>query len=91
MSTPFKNFDNLMNADMFITKEEQTQINLINKLVELREEKGLTQQDLAKMSGVKLAELERIENNKTTPAINTLIKLLNSLGHTLEIVPIDKK
>lgn len=95
MSKHYVTLNNLLNDDTFISKEEKSQIefeaNLICQLIDAREEKGLTQRDLAEMSGIKQPALARIESMKTTPQINTLLKILNPLGYTLAIVPTKDK
>ena len=35
--------------------------------------------------------IARIENQMTSPQINTLIKILEPIGYTVKIVPIDKE
>jgi len=61
---------------------------IMSKLIELRKQKGLSQQDLASMVGMKQPAIARLENLKTTPTIDTLIEVLYPLGYTLEVVPI---
>lgn len=67
------------------------QIELIRKIVEIRKQKGLTQRDLAEVSGVKHPTIASLECMRTTPRINTLIKLLHPLGYTISIVPLNSK
>ena len=89
----FTTFDDYMHDD--VTQLEKAQIkfetDLIGKIVEAREAKGLSQRDLAKLSGVKQPAIARIENMKATPQIDTLIKVLTPLGYTLSITPISKE
>ncbi len=66
------------------------QVELIGKLIEAREEKGLSQRELAKLSGVKQPAIARLETMKSTPQIDTLFKVLAPLGYTLSITPISK-
>lgn len=77
-----------------ITDAEREQINfqaaLIGKMIEAREEKGLSQRELAKLSGVKQPAIARMECMKSTPQIDTLFKILAPLGYTLSITPISK-
>jgi DNA-binding XRE family transcriptional regulator len=67
------------------------EIELIGKMVEARESKGLSQRELAKISGVKQPAIARLESLKATPRIDTIIKVLNPLGYTIEIVPIKER
>ncbi|GHV12128.1 hypothetical protein FACS1894162_8040 [Bacteroidia bacterium] len=41
---------------------------------------GITQQDLADISGVGLRTIKQIETGKGNPAINTLLKIADVLG-----------
>lgn len=74
--------------------EERARIELesdiIVKMAQAREEKGISQRELAKMSGVKQPAIARIESLKTNPQLDTLLKLLIPLGYTLTITPLDK-
>lgn len=67
----------------------QFEVELIGKMIEAREEKGYSQRDLAELSGIKQPAIARIESMRTTPQIDTLLKLLAPLGYTLSVVPID--
>jgi transcriptional regulator with XRE-family HTH domain len=60
-------------------------------MIEAREQKGLSQRELAEISGVKQPALARLESMKATPQIDTLFKVLLPLGYTLEIVPLHGK
>lgn len=91
----YKTFDEMFNDDEYVSAEEREQINfqvaLIGKMIEAREKKGLSQRDLAKLSGVKQPAIARMESMKANPQIDTLLKILAPLGYTLTITPIDKK
>jgi DNA-binding XRE family transcriptional regulator len=64
------------------------EVSLIGKMIEAREEKGLTQRALAEISGVKQPAIARLESMRATPQIDTLFKILHPLGYTIEIVPL---
>ena len=85
------NFNDLWNDPKFISKEQKSKINLevslIGKIIEARENKGITQKELAEMSGLKQSAIARFESMKATPQIDTIFKVLKPLGYTLEIVP----
>ena len=87
-------FADYMADETRVSIEEKRKIDfeaeLIGKLIEAREKKGYSQRDLAKLSGVKQPAIARLESMKSTPQINTLLKLLEPLGYTLSITPIDK-
>ena len=80
-----------MNDESKVSTAEKAEIEfvaeLIGELIEAREKKGLTQRDLAEISGVKQPSIARLESMKSMPQIDTLFKLLSPLGYTLQIVP----
>ena len=85
-------FSDYMNDEARVSPADRERINfevaIIGKMIEAREEKGLSQRELAAMSGVKQPAIARLESMKATPQIDTLFKVLYPLGYTLEIVPI---
>lgn len=87
-----KTFSDYMNDESRVSAAEREQIQfeleLIGKVIEARKEKGLSQRDLAELSGVKQPAIARLESMQSTPKIDTLIRILNPLGYTLSIVPI---
>lgn len=94
MNKDIKTFADYMADDSRVSPAEREKINfeieLIGKLIEAREAKGLSQRDLAEISGLKQPAIARLESMKSTPQIDTLFKVLNPLGYTLSIVPMDK-
>ncbi|MCI8958921.1 MAG: helix-turn-helix transcriptional regulator [Lachnospiraceae bacterium] len=67
------------------------EVELIGKMIEAREKKGLSQRELARLSGVRQPAIARLESMKATPQIDTLLKILAPLGYTLSITPIKNK
>ena len=92
-NTEYTTIDDLWNDKKFVSDEEKSRIefevSLIGKIIEAREAKGITQQELAQLSGVKQSAIARLESMKSTPQIDTLFKILKPLGYTLAIVPDD--
>ncbi len=90
-----KSFSEYMNDEERVSSAEKEKINfeieLIGKIIEAREEKGLSQRELAEISGVKQPAIARLESMKTTPQIDTLFRILNPLGYTISIVPLNTK
>lgn len=95
MSKEIKTFADYMNDETRVSPALKEKINfeveLIGKIIEARESKGLSQRDLANLSGVKQPAIARLESMKTTPQIDTLFKLLSPLGYTISVVPIDSR
>lgn len=88
-------FAEYMADESRVTPEERQKINfeaeLIGKMIEAREKKGYSQRELAELSGVKQPAIARIESLKSTPQIDTLLRILAPLGYTLSITPIKDK
>lgn len=81
--------------DELFTPEEIAESNLrvalIGELIKARREKGITQKELEKMSGVKQPVIARMETGSTSPQLDTILKILAPLGKTLAVVPIAGK
>ena len=63
-------------------------VALIVELIKARNEKGISQKELEKLSGVSQPVIARMEKGTTNPQIDTVIKVLVPLGYTLKIVPL---
>ena len=76
-------------------KEEQELIDLeyelIEKMVQLRKEKGLSQRDLCKLINMKQPYLVKVETKKVSPSLNTLVKILSALDCKIEIKDLTNK
>ncbi len=81
--------------DLTISQEDQNAIalekDLIRTMVAIREEKGLTQTQLAEKCNVAQSVIARMESAVHSPQIDSLLKILTPLGYTLQIVPMNKK
>lgn len=95
MKKEINSFADYMADETRVSPAEREKINfevsLIGKMIEAREAKGISQRELAELSGVKQPAIARIESMKTTPQIDTLLKVLAPLGYTLGIVPLQKQ
>ena len=65
--------------------------NLICDFIKLRNDLGISQQQMANESGVVREMIAVIENRKKHPQINTLIKMLEPFGYTLSITKIKEE
>ena len=59
-------------------------IMLGQSIAEAREEKGISQRELSRSSGVMQAEISKIEQGKGNPTVSTLQKLAKALGRTID-------
>ncbi len=58
--------------------------NVENKIRQMRREKGLLQEQLAKKCGVSRQTINAIENNKYDPTLALAFKLAQELGTTVD-------
>lgn len=63
---------------------------IIDRLIEERHRRGMTQKDLAKACSLTQSVIARLESKKTVPQLDTLLKVIAALRCELQIVPIDK-
>ena len=55
-----------------------------------RKEKGLTQEDLVKISGVAVSQIRRYEADKSSPTLDVVTKLAKGLGVSIDELAFDK-
>jgi transcriptional regulator with XRE-family HTH domain len=60
---------------------------IIDRLIEQRHNKGMTQQDLARAANLTQSVIARMESKKAMPQLDTLLKIAAALGCRLQIVP----
>lgn len=75
-----------------LTPEDQDiirlKVEILREIVKNRKEHGMTQKELGESTGLAQAFIARIENFKSNPQLDTVLKLLHPLGKTLAVVPI---
>lgn len=64
--------------------------DMIKTLIRIREEQGVSQRQLAEMTGIKQPAIARLESGRAVPNIVTLKRLLTPLGYTLTISQINE-
>ena len=89
----YRTFSDYMNDERKVSVAERNRIefeaDLIGKLIETREEKGLSQRGLAELIGMKQPQIARLESMKSSPQLDTLFKVLTPLGYTFSITPMN--
>jgi transcriptional regulator with XRE-family HTH domain len=58
---------------------------IIDRLIEIRRAKGLTQTQLAKAADLTQSVIARFENKKAVPQLDTLLRVADALGCTITI------
>lgn len=59
---------------------------IIDKLIEERHKKGLTQKELAQATNLTQSVIARFESKKNTPQLDTLLKIATALGLSLTLI-----
>lgn len=83
-----KNLDPIAKEDI---EEAETRAAIVSAMIEKRNELGISQRELAQMCGMPQSSVARIESYKTSPKLDTLLKLLQHLGLSLSVAPRPKK
>lgn len=63
---------------------------IIDKLIDERHNKGMTQKDLAKAANLTQSVIARLERKKATPQLDTLLKVAAALDCDLAVIPASK-
>lgn len=69
--------------------ESDARVALLSEIINIRKSRNISQKELEKLSGVKQPVIARLETGKTDPQLSTILKLLNSVGKTIKIVPLE--
>jgi transcriptional regulator with XRE-family HTH domain len=59
-------------------------------LAKFRKQRGLTQEELVKISGVGISQIRRYEADKSTPSLDAVIKLVKAIGVSIDEMVFDK-
>ena len=66
----------------------QAKAKLLGEIIDARQELQLTQKKLEALSGIKQPMIAKIENGNVNPSLDSLLRLLISMGKTIKVVPI---
>lgn len=77
-----KSVDPELKSDM---EEIEVLSSIVGAMIEKRNSLGISQRELAAMCGVPQSSVARIESYKTTPNLDTLLKLFKPLGLSLTV------
>ena len=87
-----KTWEELRKELNFSSEEEaliQLEKDLISAIITIRDERGLSQAELAKLCGMKQPAIARLERGTHSPQLDSLLRILSPLGYTLKIVPLE--
>lgn len=60
---------------------------IIDDFIKVRKKRHMSQAEIAKKANMHQAAVGRIENKSTSPRLDTMLKMLDTMGYTLAIVP----
>lgn len=63
----------------------EPEYQLICAIIEAREEKNISQQELADATGIDRADISKIENGNANPSLKTIKRVAEGLGKKVEI------
>lgn len=72
-------------------EEAEARAAIVSAMIEKRNELGVSQRQLAEMCNMPQSSIARIESYKTSPNLDTLLKLLQNLGLNLTVTPVSNK
>lgn len=61
---------------------------IVSTMIDKRTALGISQRDLAALCGLPQSSIARIESGRTTPKLDTLLKIIHPLGLKLKLVSI---
>ena len=64
----------------------ESQKKIIDKIISVRKSKGITQKQLAEMTGLKQSAIARIESFSNSPQLDTLVKISFALDLKIELL-----
>lgn len=85
----YKNYLKQLNEEERHNIEEIEEMsNIISSIINRRQELGVTQRELAKRCGIPQSSVARIETLKTTPKLDTLLKIMQALNLRFKIASV---
>ncbi len=93
-----KNFRETLNEQLNnpVFKKEwdalEPEYQIIKAMLDTRNEKAMTQKQLADITGIPQADISRLENGNANPSLKTLQRLADGMGMKLklEFVPVNR-
>ena len=61
------------------------EFELISSLITMREESGLTQDEVAERMGTKAPNISRLESGRSNPSLKTLVSYAHACGFKLDL------
>lgn len=74
-----------------ILEEAEAEAAIISAMIKQRSALGMSQRELARLCDIPQSSVARIESSKTTPRLNTILKIYRHLGLTLRATSLSTK
>ena len=68
-------------------EQARSEVRLAVAMAHLREQRGMSQRDLARATGIKQPQIARLEKGNHLPTVGTIWRLLSVLGGQMELGP----
>ena len=81
-----KNIDNVSREEM---ENIENMASIIGTIIDHRNALGISPRELASMCGMPQSSIARIESYKTTPSLDTLLRIMRPLGLMLHVSEIE--
>ena len=91
----YKEYNNKCLEDSNFKKEYddlEPEYDIINAMIKVGKERGLTQKQLSELTGISQADISRIENGTRNPSLEMIKRLATGMGMRLklEFIPVSK-
>lgn len=91
----YKEYNNKCLEDSNFKKEYddlEPEYDIINAMIKVRKERGLTQKQLSELTGISQSDISRIENGTKNPSLEMIKSLATGMGMRLklEFIPVSK-
>ena len=74
-----------------ILEEAEAEAAIISAMIKQRSALGMSQRELAHLCDIPQSSVARIESSKTTPRLDTILKIYRQLGLTLRATSLSAK
>ena len=71
-----------------LLEEAEAESAIITAIIKQRNSLGLSQRELAQLCKLPQSSIARIESSKTTPRLDTILKIMKQLGLSLSVTKI---
>ena len=86
--SPVTNFDDIEDIEILQSRLKEM---FICEIINARKEKKLSQKQLSLICGVQQPVIAKLERGQAAPTLTTLMKILTSLGKTMQVVDLPVK